>query len=134
VCGQGGSSQPWCGNETDTYADDLAALIETLDLKNVTLFGHSTGGGEFARYSGGHGSKRVSKAVLIAPVPPLMLKNNPGGPASFPHSARPRLRPRGRKLRNKRPSMLGDAVNRSEKFVHSGNDGDLGTFARAAEA
>jgi non-heme chloroperoxidase len=65
----------------DTYADDLAALIETLDLKNATLVGHSTGGGEVARYIGRHGSKRVSKAVLIASVPPLMLKtkNNPGG-------------------------------------------------------
>jgi non-heme chloroperoxidase len=79
--GHGRSSQPWNGDEMDTYADDLAALIETLDLKNATLVGHSTGGGEVARYIGRHGSKRVSKAVLIASVPPLMLKtkNNPGG-------------------------------------------------------
>src|SRR5246127_956784 len=79
--GHGRSSQPWNGNEMDTYADDLAKLIETLDLKNATLVGHSTGGGEVARYIGRHGSKRVSKAVLIASVPPLMLKtkNNPGG-------------------------------------------------------
>ncbi len=79
--GHGRSSQPWNGNEMDTYADDLATLIETLDLKNATLVGHSTGGGEVARYIGRHGSKRVSKAVLIAAVPPLMLKtrNNPGG-------------------------------------------------------
>src|SRR5271154_2815873 len=80
--GHGRSSQPWNGNEMDTYADDLAALVETLDLKNATLVGHSTGGGEVARYIGRHGSKRVSKAVLIASVPPLMLKtknNNPGG-------------------------------------------------------
>src|SRR6202043_2199507 len=79
--GHGRSSQPWNGNEMDTYADDLATLIETLDLKNVTLVGHSTGGGEVARDIGRHGSKRVSKAVLIASVPPLMLKtkNNPGG-------------------------------------------------------
>src|ERR1700731_1189763 len=79
--GHGRSSQPWNGNEMDTYADDLATLIETLDLKNATLVGHSTGGGEVARYIGRHGSKRVSKAVLIASVPPLMLKtkNNPGG-------------------------------------------------------
>src|ERR1700674_4580927 len=79
--GHGRSSQPWNGNEMDTYADDLAELIETLDLKNATLVGHSTGGGEVARYIGRHGSKRVSKAVLIASVPPLMLKtkNNPGG-------------------------------------------------------
>jgi non-heme chloroperoxidase len=79
--GHGRSSQPWNGNEMDTYADDLATLIETLDLKNATLIGHSTGGGEVARYIGRHGSKRVSKAVLIAAVPPLMLKtkNNPAG-------------------------------------------------------
>jgi non-heme chloroperoxidase len=79
--GHGRSSQPWNGNDIDTYADDLAALIETLDLKNVALVGHSTGGGEVARYIGRHGSKRASKAILIAAVPPLMLKtkNNPGG-------------------------------------------------------
>jgi non-heme chloroperoxidase len=79
--GHGRSSQSWSGNEMDTYADDLAALIETLDLKNVTLVGHSTGGGEVARYIGRHGSTRVAKAVLIGAVPPLMLKTaaNPGG-------------------------------------------------------
>src|SRR5258708_20436020 len=79
--GHGRSSQPWNGNEMDTYADDLATLIETLDLKNATLVGHSTGGGEVARYIGRHGSKRVSQAVLIAAVPPLILKtkNNPAG-------------------------------------------------------
>jgi non-heme chloroperoxidase len=79
--GHGRSSQPWNGNEMDTYADDLAALMETLDLSEATLVGHSTGGGEVARYIGRHGSRRVSKAVLIAAVPPLMLKtkNNPGG-------------------------------------------------------
>jgi non-heme chloroperoxidase len=79
--GHGRSSQPWNGNDMDTYADDLAALIETLDLKNATLVGHSTGGGEVARYIGRHGNTRVSKAILIASVPPLMLKtkNNPGG-------------------------------------------------------
>jgi non-heme chloroperoxidase len=79
--GHGRSSQPWYGNEMDTYADDLATLMETLDLRDATLVGHSTGGGEVARYIGRHGNKRVSKAVLIAAVPPLMLKtkNNPGG-------------------------------------------------------
>src|SRR5580692_10241018 len=79
--GHGRSSQPWNGNEMDTYADDLAALIEKLDLKNITLVGHSTGGGEVARYIGRHGSKRVAKAVLIGAVPPIMLKTaaNPGG-------------------------------------------------------
>jgi non-heme chloroperoxidase len=79
--GHGRSSQPWNGNEMDTYSDDLSALIENLDLKNATLVGHSTGGGEVARYIGRHGSKRVSQAVLIGAVPPQMLKtrNNPGG-------------------------------------------------------
>jgi non-heme chloroperoxidase len=79
--GHGRSSQPWNGNDMDTYADDLATLIETLDLKKATLVGHSTGGGEVARYIGRHGTRRVSKAVLIASVPPIMLKtkDNPGG-------------------------------------------------------
>ncbi len=79
--GHGRSSQPWTGNDMDTYADDLAALIESLDLKQVTLIGHSTGGGEVARYIGRHGSKRVAKAVLIGAVPPIMLKTeaNPQG-------------------------------------------------------
>ena len=79
--GHGRSSQPWEGNEMDTYADDLAALVETLDLKDAVHVGHSTGGGEVARYIGRHGTKRVAKAVLISAVPPLMLKTaaNPGG-------------------------------------------------------
>src|SRR3989475_671753 len=79
--GHGRSSQPWNGNDMDTYADDLATLIEALDLKNAIHVGHSTGGGEVARYIGRHGTKRVAKAVLIAAVPPLMLKTavNPGG-------------------------------------------------------
>jgi non-heme chloroperoxidase len=79
--GHGRSSQPWDGNEMDTYADDLAALIKTLDLKNIVLVGHSTGGGEVARYIGRHGTERVSKAVLISAVPPIMLKTAayPGG-------------------------------------------------------
>jgi non-heme chloroperoxidase len=79
--GHGRSSQPWNGNDMDTYADDLAKVIETLDLKNVILVGHSTGGGEVTRYIGRHGTKRVAKAVLIGAVPPLMLKTaaNPGG-------------------------------------------------------
>ena len=79
--GHGRSSQPWNGNEMDTYAADLSALLETLDLKDAILIGHSTGGGEIARYLGRYGSKRVSKAVLIAAVPPLMLKTeaNPVG-------------------------------------------------------
>jgi len=79
--GHGRSSQPWDGNEMDIYADDLAALVEALDLKNAVHIGHSTGGGEVARYIGRHGTKRVAKAVLIGAVPPLMLKTpaNPGG-------------------------------------------------------
>ncbi len=79
--GHGRSSQPWNGNDMDTYADDLAELVETLDLKNAIHVGHSTGGGEVARYIGRHGTKRVAKAVLIGAVPPLMLKTaaNPGG-------------------------------------------------------
>ena len=74
--GHGRSSQPWEGNEMDTYADDLAALVQTLDLKDAIHIGHSTGGGEVARYIGRHGTKRVSKAVLIGAVPPLMLKTS----------------------------------------------------------
>jgi len=79
--GHGRSSQPWTGNDMDTYADDLAELVQTLDLKNAVHVGHSTGGGEVARYIGRHGTKRVAKAVLIGAVPPLMLKTaaNPGG-------------------------------------------------------
>jgi len=79
--GHGRSSQPWSGNEMDTYADDLAALVDALDLRNAIHVGHSTGGGEVARYIGRHGTSRVAKAVLIGAVPPLMLKTaaNPGG-------------------------------------------------------
>ncbi len=79
--GHGRSSQPWTGNDMDTYADDLAALVEALDLTNAIHVGHSTGGGEVVRYIGRHGTKRVAKAVLISAVPPLMLQTaaNPGG-------------------------------------------------------
>lgn len=79
--GHGRSSQPWSGNEMDTYADDLAELIKKLDLHDAALFGFSTGGGEVARYIGRHGTQRVAKASLISAVPPLMLKteNNPDG-------------------------------------------------------
>ena len=79
--GHGRSSQPWQGNDMDTYADDLAELVAALDLKDAVHVGHSTGGGEVARYIGRHGTKRVAKAVLIGAVPPLMLKTdgNPGG-------------------------------------------------------
>jgi len=79
--GHGRSSQPWNGNDMDTYADDLAKLVEALSLKDAVHVGHSTGGGEVARYIARHGSKRIAKAVLIGAVPPLMLKTdkNPGG-------------------------------------------------------
>src|SRR2546429_9805671 len=79
--GHGRSSQPWDGNDMDQYADDLATLVAALDLKNAIHVGHSTGGGEVARYIGRYGTKRVAKAVLIAAIPPLMLKTaaNPGG-------------------------------------------------------
>lgn len=79
--GHGRSSQPWNGNDMDTYADDLAELVEALDLRNAVHVGHSTGGGEVTRYVGRHGTKRVAKVVLISAIPPLMLKTeaNPGG-------------------------------------------------------
>ena len=79
--GHGRSSQAWDGNDLDTYADDLAELTAKLDLKDAIHVGHSTGGGEVARYIGRHGTKRVAKAVLIGAIPPLMLKTaaNPGG-------------------------------------------------------
>jgi non-heme chloroperoxidase len=79
--GHGRSSQTWDGNDMDTYADDLAQLFEKLDVKDAVMIGHSTGGGEVARYLGRHGTKRVAKAVLMSAVPPLMVKTdkNPGG-------------------------------------------------------
>jgi non-heme chloroperoxidase len=79
--GGGRSSQPWDGNDLDAYADDLAAVIDTLDLHDIVLVGHSTGGGEITRYVGRHGTSRVAKMVLVGAIPPLMLKtaNNPDG-------------------------------------------------------
>ena len=79
--GHGRSSQTWSGNEMDTYADDLACLIDALDLQDLTLVGHSTGGGEIVRYVGRHGTARVAKLVLVSAVPPLMLRteDNPDG-------------------------------------------------------
>ena len=79
--GHGRSSQPWNGNDMDTYADDLAELVMALDLRDAIHIGHSTGGGEVTRYIGRHGTKRVAKAVLIGAIPPLMLKTaaNPAG-------------------------------------------------------
>ncbi len=89
--GHGRSSQPWNGNEMDTYADDLAALVQALDLKNAIHVGHSTGGGEVARYIGRHGTKRVAQAVLISAVPPLMLKT-PANPGGLPREAFDQIR------------------------------------------
>src|SRR4249920_3489368 len=79
--GHGRSSQPWDGNDMNTYADDLAELIEALDLHDVILVGHSTGRGEVTRYIGRHGTDRIAKAALVGAIPPLMLKTdaNPGG-------------------------------------------------------
>jgi non-heme chloroperoxidase len=81
--GHGRSSQPWNGNDLDTYADDLAAVVQKLDLKKAIHVGHSTGGGEVARYIGRHGTGRVAKAVLIGAIPPLMLKT-PANPVGTP--------------------------------------------------
>src|SRR5438128_9614750 len=89
--GHGRSSQPWNGNDMDTYADDLAALVEKLDLQNAIHVGHSTGGGEVARYIGRHGTRRVAKAVLIGGIPPLMLKT-PANPGGTPMAAFDKLR------------------------------------------
>jgi len=89
--GHGRSSQPWNGNDMDTYADDLAQLVEALDLKDAIHVGHSTGGGEVARYIGRHGSKRVAKAVLIGAVTPLMLKT-PSNPDGTPMEAFDQIR------------------------------------------
>jgi non-heme chloroperoxidase len=84
--GHGRSSQPWNGNDMDTYADDLATLVESLDLRDAIHVGHSTGGGEVARYIGRHGTARVAKAVLISAIPPLMLKTA-ANPAGLPMAA-----------------------------------------------
>ena len=89
--GHGRSSQPWTGNDMDTYADDLAALTEALNVRDAIHVGHSTGGGEVARYIGRHGTKRVAKAVLISAVPPLMLKTE-ANPSGTPEEAFDQLR------------------------------------------
>src|ERR1035441_7233525 len=89
--GHGRSSQPWEGNDLDTYADDLAEFVEFLGISNAIHVGHSTGGGEVARYIGRHGTQRVARAVLISSIPPLMLKT-PNNPAGMPMEAFDQLR------------------------------------------
>ncbi len=89
--GHGRSSQPWNGNDMDTYADDLAELVHALDLKDAVHVGHSTGGGEVTRYIGRHGTSRVAGAVLVSAIPPLMLQT-PANPAGLPISAFDELR------------------------------------------
>jgi non-heme chloroperoxidase len=81
--GHGRSGQPWDGNNLDVYADDLSELVEALDLKGAVMIGHSTGGGEVTRYLGRHGTGRVSKAILVSAIPPLMVKT-PTNPAGLP--------------------------------------------------
>ncbi len=117
--GHGRSTQTWDGNEMDTYADDLAALTEKLDLKNAIHVGHSTGGGEVARYIGRHGSKRVAMAVLISSVPPLMVKaeKNPGGlPLSALTASAPRLRQIGRSFTRTLPSRSTATTGPAPRF------------------
>jgi non-heme chloroperoxidase len=97
--GNGRSSQPWAGNDLDTYADDLAALVEALDLQDAIHVGHSTGGGEVARYIGRHGTKRVAAAVLVSAIPPLMLKTA-GSPEGLPMEVFDQLREGVRKDRS----------------------------------
>jgi non-heme chloroperoxidase len=97
--GNGRSSQPWTGNDLDTYADDLAALVEALDLHDAIHVGHSTGGGEVARYIGRHGTKRVAAAVLVSAIPPLMLKT-PTNPEGLPIEVFDQLREGVRKDRS----------------------------------
>jgi len=89
--GHGRSSQPWDGNDMDTYADDLAAVIDRLDLHNIVLVGHSTGGGEITRYMARHGTGRVAKAVLVGAIPPLMLQTD-ANPDGLPRSVFDELR------------------------------------------
>ena len=89
--GHGRSSQPWHGNDMDTYADDLATLVQKLELKNVIHVGHSTGGGELTRYLGRHGTRNVSKAVLISAIPPRLLKTD-SSPNGIPNEAFDQIR------------------------------------------
>lgn len=121
--GHGRSSQPWDGNDMDHYADDLATVIETLNLKNAVLVGFSTGGGEVARYIGRHGTSRVAKAVLVSAVPPIMVKSdkNPNG---VPKEGlrRPACRPAGQP----RPAVQGHLLRPLLRLQPSGCEGVAG--------
>ena len=119
--GHGRSNKAWAGNDMDGYADDLAALIEALDLKDITMVGHSTGGGEVARYIGRYGTKRVAKAVLIAAVPPIMVKSRPTRKDSPSKSSTPCGAPWRRTARRRtelRSPVLG--ANRPDAHVSQG--------------
>ena len=124
--GHGRSSQPWNGNDMDTYADDLATLVETLDLKNAIHVGHSTGGGEVARYIGRHGTKRVAKAVLIGAVPPLMLKTA-ANPAGLPIDAFDQIRAGVLADRSQFFKDLSATVLRRQQAERPGSRKDCGT-------
>jgi non-heme chloroperoxidase len=120
--GGGRSSQTWDGNDLDTYADDLHGLIEHLDLRDVVLVGHSTGGGEVTRYMGRHGTARVAKAVLLGAIPPLMLQTE-GNPEGLPMSAFDDLRAGIRKDRSQFYKDLSAAfygANRAGSTVSQG--------------
>jgi non-heme chloroperoxidase len=129
--GHGRSTQTWDGNDMDTYADDLAALTEKLDLKNAIHVGHSTGGGEVARYIGRHGSKRVAMAVLISSVPPLMVQTdkNPGAcPSRFSTDCDPRMQRIGRSFTRTSLCRSTATTGRAPKSprgcaIHSGSKG-----------
>ena len=127
--GHGRSDQTWDGNEMNTYADDLAALFEKLDLKDAIMVGHSTGGGEVARYLGRHGAKRVSKAVLISSVPPLMLKTDKN-PTGLPIEAFDALRTA---LAANRPRVLQGHHSAVLRIQPPGRE-DFGRYPRALVA
>ena len=123
--GHGRSDQTWDGNEMNTYADDLAALTEKLDLKNAIHVGHSTGGGEVARYIGRHGTKRVAMAVLISAVPPLMVKTDKN-PTGTPIAVFDDLRAQYTKIG---PNFIG-----TSPFRFTGTTGPAPRFRKASES
>lgn len=121
--GHGRSSQPWGGHDMDTYADDLSHLMDTLNLSNATLVGHSTGGGEVARYLGRHGTSRVAQAVLLSAVPPLMLKT-PGNPEGQPIEVFDQIR---EGVRNDRSQFYQDLTASFYGADRAGSDVSEGT-------